>query len=64
MVLLMDLSFVSNSKSTGDYFQEINGYVICNNFLKVLPKLKENAEIVIDNAPCHNMSYLKHEVLY
>lgn len=49
-----DASLIFQSKSKGDYHQEMNGDVFLNHFRQVLPKLNENAVIVIDNAPYHS----------
>jgi len=43
------------SKKTTDYHEEINGDVFYNWMANVLPLLKENCVIVMDNAPYHSM---------
>lgn len=47
------LSF--ESKKTTDYHEEMNGETFYNWMTNVLPRLKENSVIVMDNAPYHSM---------
>lgn len=53
--------FVSNglmvfqSKSSGDYHEEMNGVVFGNYFKNLLPQLEDGSVIVLDNAPYHSV---------
>lgn len=46
---------VFESKKTSDYHEEMTGEVFKSWFAKVLPKLKPNSVIVMDNAPYHSV---------
>ncbi|XP_008178574.1 uncharacterized protein LOC103307901 [Acyrthosiphon pisum] len=52
------LSFESK-KNTSDYHDEMNGQSFRDWLLCVLPKLKDNAVIVMDNAPYHSVKLEK-----
>ncbi|XP_050065049.1 uncharacterized protein LOC126553979 [Aphis gossypii] len=64
------LSFESK-KNTLDYHDEMNGDTFYDWFIKILPSLKENAVIVMDNASYHSvkknpfptMSWTKQKIL-
>lgn len=44
-----------SKKNTADYHDEMNGDTFLEWFEKILPKLEDNAVIVMDNAPYHSM---------
>jgi len=44
-----------SKKNTQDYHDEMNGDSFCDWLAGVLPRLKENAVIVMDNAPYHSV---------
>lgn len=46
---------IFESKSSGDYHQEMNGDVFLNYFKRILPLTKDNSVIVLDNAPYHSV---------
>lgn len=64
------LCFESKTSST-DYHDEMNGDTFYEWFVRILPLLKENAVVVMDNAPYHsvkkclmlNMSWKKQNII-
>lgn len=42
-----------SKKNTADYHDEMNGNTFLEWFCRILPLLKDNAVIVIDNSPYH-----------
>jgi hypothetical protein len=60
--------YFKTNKNTIDYHDEINDKIFQNWFEEVLPLLKENAIIVMNNVPCHsvktekvpNLAWKKH----
>lgn len=52
-------SLIFQSKSKGDYHNEMDGKVFLEHFQRVLPNLKENCVIVLDNAPYHSVKVEK-----
>lgn len=49
-----DGSWVFESKGTGDYHESMDAAHFESWFEKILPKLGENAVVVMDNAPYHS----------
>lgn len=60
-----------SKKNTSDYHDEMNGQTFRDWFVEILPLLKENAVVVMDNAPYHsvksekipNMSWKKADIV-
>lgn len=55
MDLFLKVSSVLSRKNTADYHDEMNGNSFRDWLISVLPRLEDNAVIVLDNAPYHSV---------
>lgn len=61
-VFFDDASLIFQSKWTGDYHKEMNREVFLNHFRSMLPNLKDNAVIVLENAAYHSIRSLQQSL--